>query len=155
MYVERILEEKKRLNLSVRTISDMSTPHVNEDTVTRILSRKTNDPGVQTVEAVASAVGLKLYEVFMDETLAAEFRAFLEFKNRSDESEIERVKITAENEELQKTNAGLADRLRVLEMENAHQKEKIKLIEDKLDLAEELLGIYRPEKSAPKFLMLD
>ena len=53
MYVERILEEKKRLNLSVRTISDMSTHHLSEDTVSRVLARKTDNPGIVTIEDIA------------------------------------------------------------------------------------------------------
>ena len=150
MYIDRILEEKKKLNYSVRTVADMTTLHLSEDTVNRVLTRRTADPGVSTVESIAKALGMELYEVFMDEALAAEFRAFLELRGRSDESEVQHLKLIADYEELQKTNAGNVDRLRVLEMENAHQKEKIKLMEDKLALAEELLRIYRPEKKCAK-----
>ena len=146
MYVERILEEKKRLNLSVRTISDMSTHHLSEDTVSRVLARKTDNPGIVTIEDIAGALGLELYELFMDATLAAKFKVFLELESRGEESETERIKLLAELEMIRETNAGNVDRVRVLEAENAHQKEKIKLMEDKLALAEELLGIYRPEK---------
>lgn len=155
MYVDRLLEEKKRLNLSSRTIADMTTHHLSEDTVSRVLARKTDDPGIVTIENIAGALGLELYELFMDAARAAKFKAFLELESHGEESETERIKLLAELEMIRETNAGNVDRLRVLEVENAHQKEKIKLMEDKLALAEELLGIYRPEKSAPKFLTLD
>ena len=151
MYVDRLLEEKKRLNLSARTISDTSSLHLSEDTVNRILTKKTTDPGVKTLESVAETLGMKLYELFMDSSTAARFRAFLEIENTGNDCEAQRIKLVAECEELQKTNAGLADRLRVLEVENAHQKEKIKLIEDKLALSEELLDIYRPKKARRNF----
>ena len=146
MYVDRLLEEKKRLNLSSRTIADMTTHHLSEDTVSRIFARKTEDPGIVTIEDIAGALGLELYELFMDATLAAKFKVFLELESHGEESETERIKLLAELEMIRETNAGNVDRLRVLEVENAHQKEKIKLMEGKLALAEELLGIYRPAK---------
>lgn len=162
MYVDRLLEEKKRLNLSSRTIADMTTHHLSEDTVSRVLARKTDDPGIVTIEDIAGALGLELYELFMDAARAAEFKAFLELESHGEESETERIKLLAELEMIRETNAGNVDRLRVLEVENAHQKEKVKLMEDKIKLmedkfalAEELLGIYRPAKKAPKFLTLD
>jgi transcriptional regulator with XRE-family HTH domain len=146
MFVDRIVEEKKRLNVSAKTMADTSTLHLSEDTVTRILTRKTNDPGVRTVESLAGTVGLKMYEVFMDATTAAEFRAFLEFKDKSNETEAERIIIVAENENLKATNAGLADRLRVLELQVKHN-------EEVLALKDELLGLYR-ETRRPNMLTL-
>lgn len=146
MYVKRLCEEKKRLNLSSRTIADMTTHHLSEDTVSRVLARKTEDPGIVTIEDIAGALGLELYELFMDATLAAKFKVFLELESHGEESDTERIKLLAELEMIRATNAGNVDRLRVLEVENAHLKETIRLTEDKLALAEELLGIYRPEK---------
>ena len=129
MYRERIAEEKKRLNLSARTMSDLSRLHILEETISRFLSGKTNDPGVNTVLDLGETVGLKPYEIFMDATMAAEFRAFLELKSKSAETEAERVKMIAENEELKITNAGLVDKIRVLEMQLAHKEELLKVYE--------------------------
>lgn len=129
MYRERITEEKKRLNLSARTMSDLSRLHILEETISRFLSGKTNDPGVNTVLDLGETVGLKPYEIFMDATMAAEFRAFLELKSKSAETEAERVKMIAENEELKITNAGLVDKIRVLEMQLDHKKELLSVYE--------------------------
>ena len=129
MYRQRILDEKKRLNLSARTMSDLSRLHILEETISRFLSGKTNDPGVNTVLDLGETVGLKPYEIFMDATMAAEFRAFLELKSKSAETEVERVKMIAENEELKITNAGLVDKIRVLEMQLAHKEELLKVYE--------------------------
>ncbi len=129
MYRERIAEEKKRLNLSARTMSDLSRLHILEETISRFLSGKTNDPGVNTVLDLGETVGLKPYEIFMDATIVAEFRAFLELKSKSAETEAERVKMIAENEELKITNAGLVDKIRVLEMQLAHKEELLKVYE--------------------------
>ena len=127
MFRERILEEKKKLNLSARTMSDTSRLHLPEETIHRVLSGKTPDPGISTVLDLAETVGLKHYEVFMDETLATEFKAFLELKSMSNETEAERIRIIAENENLKTTNAGLVDRIRVLEMELSHKEELLAL----------------------------
>ena len=127
MFRERVLEEKKRLNLSTRTMADMSRLHLPEETISRVLSEKTTDPGIGTAIDIAETVGLKPYEAFMDATLAAEFKAFLELKSRSDETEAERIRIIAENENLKATNAGLVDRIRVLEMQLSHKEEIIAL----------------------------
>ena len=61
----------------------------------------------------------------MDATLATEFKAFLELKSRSEETEAERIRIIAENENLKVTNAGLVDRIRVLEIQLSHKEEII------------------------------
>lgn len=127
MFRERILEEKKRLNLSVRTMSDTSRLHLPEETISRVLSGKTADPGISTVLDLAESVGLKPYEAFMDATLATEFKAFLELKSRSEETEVERIRIIAENESLKATNVGLVDRIRVLEIQLSHKEEIIAL----------------------------
>ena len=129
MYRQRIAEEKKRLNLSARTMSDLSRLHILEETISRFLSGKTADPGINTVLDLAETVGLKPYEIFMDSTLAAEFRAFLELKSKSAETEAERVRMLAENEDLKTTNAGLVDKIRVLEMQLAHKNELLSVID--------------------------
>ena len=129
MYRDRISEEKKRLNMSVKTMSDMSKLHLPEETIRRLLTGKTADPGISTVLDVADTVGLKPYEVFMNATLAAEFKAFKEFKSRSEESDLERIRLAADNETLRATNAGLVDRIRVLEMQLEHKTELLKVYE--------------------------
>ena len=63
----------------------------------------------------------------MDETTAAEFRAFLELKNKSEETETERIKMLAENDSLKEVNAGLTNRLAVLEVKLACQDETLKV----------------------------
>ena len=129
MFRERILEEKKRLNLSTKTISDTSHLHLPEETIGRVLSGKTADPGISTVLDIGEAVGLKPYEIFMDSTLSAEFKAFLELQTRSEATEAERIRLVAENESLKATNAGLVDRIRVLEMQLSHKEELLALHE--------------------------
>lgn len=134
MYRERVIEEKKRLNLSAKSMSDRTKLHITEETISRFLSGKTSDIGVNNFVDIAETVGLAPYEAFMDATLAAEFKAFLELKSKSEETEAERIKLVADNESLKATNAGLVDRIRVLEMQLQHKEEIIKYTEKIIEL---------------------
>ena len=141
IFIERILEEKKRLNLSAKTMSDISRLHLSEETIKRVLSGKTSDPGISTVLDISESVGLKPYEAFMDATLAAEFEAFLSLKLRDERGEVERIKLTADNETLKATNAGLVDRIRVLEMQLQHKEELLAVKDELLSTKKDLLSL--------------
>lgn len=125
MFRERILEEKKRLNLTVKAMSAASKLHTPEETISRVLTVKTNAPRIDTILDIGETVGLLPYELFMDSTLAAEFRAFLELKSKSEETETERIRIVAENETLKTTNISLSREIEQLKMELDHKKEII------------------------------
>lgn len=127
MFRDRIKEEKKRLNISAKSMSDRSRLHLSEEAISRILSCKTKDPGVLEVLDLGETVGLLPYEMFMDATLAAEFKAFLELKSKSEETEAERIRIIAENENLKTINTALSQKIDTLELELAHKDELIKL----------------------------
>lgn len=127
MFRERINEEKKRLGISTKSMSERSRLGTSEETMCRMLSGKTSDPGVSTVLDAGETVGLAPYEIFMDSTLAAEFRAFLELKSKSEESEADRIRIIAENEELKTINNTLAQKIDILEMKLAHKDELLAL----------------------------
>lgn len=127
MFRERIVEEKKRLNITAKSMSERSRMHIPEETISRVLSGKTADPGVNTVVDLGETVGLAPYEIFMDSTLAAEFRAFLELKSKSEETEAERIRIIAENESLKIINTTLSQKIDKLEMQIKHNEEIIAL----------------------------
>lgn len=136
MFRDRIIEEKKKLNISARSMSERSKLHIPEETISRVLSGKTIDPGVSTVLDIGDTVGLEPYELFMDETLAAEFKAFLELKNKSEESEAERIRIIAENGSLKDINLGLSDKIMVLEAKVESQDKLIDVYKKCLELLE-------------------
>lgn len=117
MFRDRILEEKKKLGISAKSMSERSKMHMPEETISRVLSGRTGDPGISTVLDIGDTVGLAPYEIFMDATLAAEFRVFLELKSKSEETELERIRILADNEELKKTNASLSQKIEKLELQ--------------------------------------
>lgn len=127
MFRERIVEEKKKLGITAKSMSERSRIHTPEETISRVLSGKTADPGVATVLDLGETVGLAPYEIFMDSTLAAEFRAFLELKSKSEETEAERIRIIAENEELKTINTTLSQKIEKLEMLLQHKNELLEL----------------------------
>lgn len=127
MLRDRVIEEKKKLGVSAKTMSERSKLHLPEETISRFLSGKTADPGLSTALDIADTVGLAPYEAFMDANLAAEFKAFLELKLKSEETEAERIRIVAENDSLKTINAALTDKIAILEMTLAHKEEIIAL----------------------------
>ena len=127
MFRDRLNEEKKRLNISAKSMAVKSKLHIPEETISRVLSGKTSDPGISTVLDLGETVGLAPHELFMDATLAAEFRAFLELKSKIEETKAERIRIVAENESLKTTNVALTNRITFLEMELKHKDELISL----------------------------
>lgn len=134
MFRDRIIEEKKRLNITAKSMSERSKMHIPEETISRVLSGRTGDPGVSTVLDLGDTVGLLPYEIFMDSTLAAEFRAFLELKSKSEETEMERIRIVAENETLKTTNISLSREIEQLKMELDHKKEIIAYKDEIIEL---------------------
>lgn len=127
MLRDRVIEEKKKLGISAKTMSERSKLHLPEETISRFLTGKTVDPGLSTALDIADTVGLTPYEAFMDATLAAEFKVFLELKSKSEETEAERIRIVAENENLTTINASLTDKIAILEMKIEHKDEIIAL----------------------------
>ena len=129
MYRQRILEEKKAKGISTKTMSERSLLHTPEETISRFLNGKITDPHVSTLIDTGATVGLAPYEIFMDSVTAAEFRLFLESreKNIDNSAQLEVLKIkTAE-----------------LEAENLILKTKLEHKEELLQSKEELIRAYR------------
>lgn len=113
---ERIKEEKKRLNISAKSMAARSELQIQEETISRFLTGKTADPGTSVTLDLGATVGLKPHEIFMDSQTAAEFRAYLDLKSQSIDTDAANVRLLAENDTLASTNTALAaenDRLRI------------------------------------------
>ena len=91
----------------------------------RVLTGKTADPGVSTVLDMGETVGIEPYELFMDSTLATEFKTYLSLKSRSEESEAERIQIIAENDRLKSANLSLTAEIERLRTEIKYKDEII------------------------------
>ncbi len=140
---QRIIEEKERLAISVRSMAERSTLKIAEESIRRIINGKISDPGICTVLDIADTVGLQPYELFMDSTLAAEFKVYLALKSKADESEAERIRMLAENEELKATNLGLSNHIGALEMTVKHKEEMISLYTNLSDMCKALIELCK------------
>lgn len=134
---ERLLEEKRKLNISTRSMSERSRLKLPENTIKRVLSGETSDPGVGTASDIAETLGMQPYEMFMDSVTAAEFKAYLELKNMADEAQAERVSLVAENEDLKLINKKLSDKIEALEMMIAHRDDMIQVYKDCIDIVKQ------------------
>lgn len=125
MYRERIKEAKTKLGISAKSMSLLSELHVQEETISRFLSGKTADPGVNVTLDLGATVGLKPYEIFMDEETAVEFAAFLELRAHGADYECHRIQIDAENESIRCINKALSDEIELLRIKLQHREEII------------------------------
>lgn len=123
IFRERLVEEKKKAGISAESMSARSRLHLAEDTISRILSGKTNDPGICTLLDVCETLNIEPWEIFMDSTLTSEFKVFLELKSKNEETESERIRIIAENEDLKTRNLTLSQKIEKLEMKIEHKDE--------------------------------
>lgn len=121
MYRDRILEQKKILGISTKTMSERSKLNLPEETISRVLSNKTHDSRVSTVLDIGETVGLEPHELFMDARTAAEFKLFLETRL----SDIDN-----------------AAELEMLRAKTAAQETEIRLLNERLQHKEELLAVY-------------
>ena len=131
---ERLLEEKKKLNISTRSMAERSKLQLPEGTIKRVLSGETFNPGIDTASDIAETLGMQPYEMFMDSVIAAEFKVYLELKHKADEAQAERVRIVAENEDLKLINKKLSDKIEALEMMLTHRDDMIQVYKDCVEL---------------------
>ena len=134
MVRERLLAEKKKLNISTKTMAERSRLRLPENTIKRVLSGETSDPGVSTLVDIGETLGLQPYEIFMDEITAAEFRAYQEIKNAADEAKADCIRLKAVTDELRERNVALSDKITMLEMMIAHKEDMIQVYKDCVEL---------------------
>ena len=127
MFRDRIIEQKKLLGLSAKTISERSELGLPEETISRFLS-KNHDSRISTMLDICKAVGLEPYELFMDSMTAAEFKLFREAKASSTDTAQE-IKTLLEN------NVTLKDEIAVLSAEN-------ELLKLKLEHKDEIIRLH-------------
>ena len=129
MIATRLAAEKKRLGYTNKMIADRSKLGISEETIARVMNGKIADTGVLTLTDICEALGMQPYEVFFDDTLAAEFKNFLELKAQIEAFKADRIRLLAEN-------TTLLDEI-------AELNHKVSLLETKLACADELLSVYR------------
>ena len=129
MISARLAAEKIRLGYTNKMIAERSKLGISEETIARVMNGKIADTGVLTFTDICEALGMQPYEAFFDETLATEFKSFLELKAQVEAFKADRIRLLDEN-------ATLLDEITELN-------HKVSLLETKLAYADELLAVYR------------
>ena len=127
MWRERIIEAKKELGISAKTMSER-TMHIPERTIVRLLNGETDNPYVDTVLEVGASVGLSPQEIFSETNLVLGDKDLATLQ-----SELEIVK--AENDILVTENTRLNDKIAILNAE-------IEQLKIKLEHKEEIINLH-------------
>ena len=127
MWREKIIEAKKAKNITTKMMSEKVM--LPEPTITRILSGKTPTPRIDTVLWLGEAVGLSATELFAESTSVLGNKSLSQLEEELAKANAEISALTEENAELRAKNLDLIGENSVYEI--------------KLDLQEEILGLYR------------
>lgn len=128
MWLDRIIEEKEKLGLTPKMMSERIGGRLPEKTIIRILTRKTETPRIDTIIDLGASVGLTPKEIFADTCAVVAPAELVDIKETADVIEAERDLIQVENEMLK-------SKLTAYEME-------IELLKNELRHKEELLAVH-------------
>ena len=120
MWRERIIETKKARGLTTKTMSERSDPRIPADTITHILTAKTDDPRISTVLALGASVGLSPWELFAEPTALVAYQSFLTLQAETDALKAEKEALIAENAALKIKVDALKDETGALKDELIH-----------------------------------
>ena len=128
MWLDRIIEEKEKLGLTPKMMSERIDGRLPEKTIIRIITRKTETPRIDTIIDLGASVGLTPMEIFADTCAVVAPVELVGIKETADVIEAERDLIQAENDILK-------SKLSAYEME-------IELLKNELRHKEELLAVH-------------
>lgn len=126
MWLENLIELKKRTGLSPKQIADKT--NLPERTVKRIFSGDTDNPYVDTLHRIVTALGGTLDDIFVDTKVVVATEKLVEVKEVVEVVEAEKDLILAE--------------LEMLRAKTAAQEMEIMLLKKDLQHKDELLAVY-------------
>lgn len=126
MWRERIIEAKKALGVSSKTMSER-TMRIPERTIIRLLNGETSNPYVDTVLEVGASVGLSPQEIFSETNLVLGDKDLATLQSDLDIAKAENDILVAENTMLKDKLARLTAEIDILKKELEHKEEIINL----------------------------
>lgn len=126
MWLENLIEMKKRTNLSSKQIADKT--NLPERTVKRIFSGDTDNPYVDTLHRIVTALGGTLDDIFVDTKVVVANETLAEVKEEVEVVSAEKDLILAE--------------LEMLRAKTTAQEMEITLLKKDLQHKDELLAVY-------------
>lgn len=125
MWLNNLKELKKNKGMSVKQIADKT--NLPERTVSRIFSGDTDNPYVDTLHRIVTALGGSLDDILADTKVVVATESFVEVKESANVIEAQRDLVFAENEMLKAKNAAQATEIELLTKELKHKDELLAL----------------------------
>ena len=125
MWLDNLKELKKAKGMTAKQIAELS--HLPERTVNRIFSGDTDNPYVDTLHRIVTALDGNLNDIFADTKVIVATEDLVEIKETANVVEAERDLILVENEMLKTKNAALTTEVELLKKELHHKEEIIAL----------------------------
>lgn len=137
MWLDKIIEAKQTAKISTKTMSERTASNIPVDTITRILTKKTKTPRIDTVLELGEAVGLSASELFAETTAVVS-----DSNTAAMQAEIDALKTEADA--LRTESDFLRAEIERLTAENLLLKEKNEKLRDKNDtLKDEIIATHR------------
>ena len=118
MWLTRVIETKKAKGISTKMMSERTESHIPPETITRILTGKTECPRIDTVLELGASVGLSPWELFAEPTALVAYQGFLTLQTEFDALKAERDALVEENAALKSNILFLKEELAASAAEN-------------------------------------
>lgn len=138
MWREKIIEAKKAKNITTKMMSEKV--RLPDQTITRILSGKTETPRIDTVLDLGAAVGLSAWELFSETTSVLGDKNLITLQEDLDQA-------NAALSALQAEFASLSEETTDLRLKNVTLQAENDLLKMKLEHKEEIISLHNYYKS--------
>ena len=125
MWLDNLKELKKKTGMSAKQIADVTK--LPERTVNRIFSGDTDNPYVDTIHRIVTALGGSLDDIFADTKVVVGDQTLVTLQENVDVATAERDLIAAENAIMKDKIATLTAENELLKMQLKHKEELIAL----------------------------
>lgn len=125
MWLDNLKELKKEKGMSPKQIAEVT--NLPERTVKRIFSGDTDNPYVDTLHRIVTALGGSLDDILADSKAVVATESIVELKENADVIAAQHDLISVENDMLRAKNAALTTEIELLKKELAHKEELLAL----------------------------
>lgn len=123
MWFDNLKELKKKAGLTSKQIAEMT--NLPERTVVRIFSGETNDPRIDTVRRIVSAVGGSLDDIFAESGAVIGDQNLAALQAEVERLTVELASVTTELSVIKNTNSALSAEADLLRLKLDHKEEII------------------------------
>lgn len=133
MWLDKIIEEKRKKNITTKMMAEKS--RIPEQTITRILSKKTEFPRIDTVLDLGASVGLTARELFDETTSVVGDKSITTLQEELD-------RVNAAFAALQSDMTAISTDYAMLKSTNDDLRHENDILRIKLECKDELIRLY-------------